>query len=279
MRFEIVTIFPGFFAGIFEHGILRRALAEELVTVGVHDLRAFTHDRHRTVDDRPFGGGEGMVLKPEPIAEAFASLGILPKNERAAETGVEGAAQRVILLSAQGRPFTQAFARELSSHDRVVLVCGRYEGVDERINEMYCDQELSIGDYVLSGGELAAAVVVDAVVRLIPGVLGNESSSEFESFGASDAEIATDIEGVPRSQHGSGGLLDYPHYTRPAEFAGLKVPETLLNGDHQQIRRWRREQQLRKTLTNRPDLLEGAALSKEDRKLLDAIRESQSMAE
>jgi tRNA (guanine37-N1)-methyltransferase len=273
MRFEIVTIFPGFFAGIFEHGILRRALAEELVTVGVHDLRGFTHDRHRTVDDRPFGGGEGMVLKPEPIAEAFAALGIPPKAER------DSSAPRVILLSAQGRPFTQAFARELSTLDRVVLVCGRYEGVDERINEMYCDQELSIGDYVLSGGELAAAVVVDAVVRLIPGVLGNESSSEFESFGVPDAEIATDVEGVPRSQHGAGGLLDYPHYTRPAEFAGLKVPETLLNGDHQQIRRWRREQQLRKTLINRPDLLERATLSKEDRKLLGAIRESQSIAE
>jgi tRNA (guanine37-N1)-methyltransferase len=178
----------------------------------------------------------------------------------------------VVLLSAQGRPFTQAIARELATLDRVVLVCGRYEGVDERINELYCDMELSIGDYVLSGGELAAAVVVDAAMRLIPGVLGNEASSEFESFGVADAEIATDIEGVPRSQHGAGGLLDYPHYTRPAEFAGLRVPETLLNGDHQQIRRWRREQQLRKTLANRPDLLERAALSNEDRKLLEAIR-------
>jgi tRNA (guanine37-N1)-methyltransferase len=157
--------------------------------------------------------------------------------------------------------------------DRVVLICGRYEGVDERINELYCDLELSIGDYVLSGGELAAAVVIDAAMRLIPGVLGNEASGEFESFGVSDAEIATDIEGVPRSQHGAGGLLDYPHYTRPAEFAGLRAPEVLLNGDHSQIRRWRRQQQLRKTLANRPDLLEKAALGKEDRKLLDSIRE------
>jgi tRNA (guanine37-N1)-methyltransferase len=311
MRFEIVTIFPGFFTGIFENGIVRRALAEGLVEVGIHDLRAFTHDRHRTVDDRPFGGGEGMVLKPEPLAEALASLGILPKTARASAdrvvadeqnpvkgTGfspyIESAIQtgasapdgsfsgesisraRVILLSAQGRPFTQAVARELTALDRVVLICGRYEGVDERINELYCDLELSIGDYVLSGGELAAAVVIDAAMRLIPGVLGNEASGEFESFGVSDAEIATDIEGVPRSQHGAGGLLDYPHYTRPAEFAGLRAPEVLLNGDHRQIRRWRRQQQLLKTLANRPDLLEKAALSKEDRKLLDSIRPLES---
>jgi tRNA (guanine37-N1)-methyltransferase len=317
MRFEIVTIFPGFFASIFENGILRRALAEELVTVRVHDLRAFTHDRHRTVDDRPFGGGEGMVLKPEPLAEALASLGVQPRVERMKATGFSpyidtanepraeclkgtgfspyvGAAiepralapegnssensspaprsPRVILLSAQGRPFTQALARELATEERVVLICGRYEGVDERINQLYCDMELSIGDYVLSGGELAAAVVIDATTRLLPGVLGNEASGEFESFGVADAEIAIAEDGVPRSQHGAGGLLDYPHYTRPADFDGLSVPATLLNGDHAEIRRWRREQQLRKTLTNRPDLLEGATLSKEDRKLLDAIR-------
>jgi tRNA (guanine37-N1)-methyltransferase len=155
--------------------------------------------------------------------------------------------------------------------ERVVLICGRYEGVDERINELYCDMELSIGDYVLSGGELAAAVVLDATMRLIPGVLGNEASGEFESFGVADSAISIDVEGVPRSQHGSGGLLDYPHYTRPAEFGGLRAPEVLLNGDHQQIRRWRREQQLRKTLANRPDLLENAALSDEDRRLLHKI--------
>jgi tRNA (guanine37-N1)-methyltransferase len=306
MRFEIVTIFPEFFTSIFENGILRRALAEGLVTVGVHDLRAFTHDRHRTVDDRPFGGGEGMVLKPEPLAEALASLGIEPKAERISKTSEElipekgtgfspyiyaaiepGAlapegnfpaesAQprtRVILLSAQGRPFTQAMARELAATERVVLICGRYEGVDERINQIYCDLELSIGDYVLSGGELAAAVVVDATMRLVPGVLGNEASGDFESFGVADAEIAAAEDGVPRSQHGAGGLLDYPHYTRPADFGGLRVPETLLNGDHAGIRRWRREQQLRKTLANRPDLLQGATLSKEDEKLLEAIRD------
>jgi len=272
MRFEIVTIFPGFFTSFFENGILRRALAERLVEVGVHDLRTFTHDRHRTVDDRPFGGGEGMVLKPQPIAEALASLDIKPKAERAES---QPGQTQVILMSAQGRPFTQALAREIAALDRVVLICGRYEGVDERINQLYCDMELSIGDYVLSGGELAAAVVIDAAMRLLPGVLGNEASSEFESFGVPDADISTEVEGVPRSQHGAGGLLDYPHYTRPAEFAGLKVPEPLLNGDHQAIRRWRREQQLRKTLTNRPDLLAQArrsgALDRKDTELLESL--------
>ena len=271
LRFDIVTIFPGLFAGIFDHGIVCRAQAEGLVTVGVHDLRAFTHDRHRTVDDRPFGGGEGMVLKPEPLAEALGSLEIAKKTERM-QAGSPGRT-RVILLSAQGKPFTQQVARELAGLERMVLICGRYEGVDERINDLYCDMELSIGDYVLSGGELAAAVVVDAVMRLVPGVLGNEASGEFESFGAADAEITTDEQGVPRSQHGAGGLLDYPHYTRPAEFEGLRAPEVLLNGDHRQIRRWRREQQLRKTMMNRPDLLEQAQLSREDEKILGAIRE------
>src|ERR1700733_11219477 len=181
MRFEIITIFPGFFAGIFEHGIVRRAQAEELVEIGVHDLRAFTHDRHRTVDDRPFGGGEGMVLKAEPLSDALGGLGVRPVAERGTDSRRREA---VVLLSAQGRPFTQVVARELAGLDRIVLICGRYEGVDERVNELYCDRELSIGDYVLSGGELAAAVVLDAVARLVPGVLGNDASSEFESFGA-----------------------------------------------------------------------------------------------
>jgi tRNA (guanine37-N1)-methyltransferase len=306
MRFEIVTIFPGFFSSFFENGILRRALAEGLVEVAVHDLRAFTHDRHRTVDDRPFGGGEGMVLKPQPIAEALASLGIEPKQtpglsdetqkcqgttsvvprtpkEKDGASAPEGLGRdesrprpTVILLSAQGRPFTQAIAREIAALDRVVLICGRYEGVDERINQLYCDMELSIGDYVLSGGELAAAVVIDATMRLIPGVLGNQASGEFESFGVADKEISTETEGVPRSQHGAGGLLDYPHYTRPAEFQGLPVPAPLLNGDHQAIRLWRREQQLGKTLANRPDLLENAELSKEDCKLLESLRPGKS---
>jgi tRNA (guanine37-N1)-methyltransferase len=271
MRFDIVTIFPDLFANIFEHGIVRRARGQGLVTIETHDLRNFTHDRHRTVDDRPFGGGEGMVLKPEPLAAAFGALGVAPKATDQG-SGIRDQKTCVVLLSAQGQPFTQTLARHLSTLDRITLVCGRYEGVDERINQLYCDMELSIGDYILSGGELAAAVVVDAVMRLIPGVLGNEASGEFESFGVADAEIDTDIDGVPRSQHGAGGLLDYPHYTRPAEFAGLRVPEVLMNGDHQQIRRWRREQQLRKTLANRPDLIDRAVLSAEDRKLLEAIR-------
>ncbi len=263
MRFEILTIFPGFFAGIFEHGILRRARNAGLLEVAVQDLRDFTHDRHRTVDDRPFGGGEGMVLKPEPVAEALEALKIQPKGNRTAES--------VILLSAQGQPFTQAMARELSGLNRVVLICGRYEGVDERVNELFCDREISIGDYVLSGGELAAAVVLDATMRLLPGVLGNEASSEFESFGPADGMIAEIEGGVPRSQHGAGGLLDYPHYTRPAEFRGAKVPDVLTGGNHDQIRKWRREQALRKTLRNRPDLLEHAALTKEDRHFLTKI--------
>lgn len=270
MQFEIVTIFAGLFTGIFENGIVRRAISEGLVSVDTHDLRTFTHDRHRTVDDRPFGGGEGMVLKPEPLAEALTSLGIGAKADRSTAENPDSRT-RVVLLSAQGRPFTQAVARELSTLDRVVLLCGRYEGVDERINELYCDMELSIGDYVLSGGELAAAVVIDATMRLIPGVLGNEASGEFESFGVPDADIETHTNGVPRSQHGAGGLLDYPHYTRPAEFHGLRAPDVLLNGDHLQIRRWRHEQQLRKTMANRPDLLENAVLTEEDRRLLETI--------
>jgi tRNA (guanine37-N1)-methyltransferase len=265
MRFDVLTIFPGFFTGFLEHGIVRRAQADALVSVGIHDLRAFTHDRHRTVDDRPFGGGEGMVLKPEPLAEALESLGIGLKARR---EQAQPALPRVVLLSAQGRPLRQSVVRELAACGRLILICGRYEGVDERVNELYCDEEISIGDYVLSGGEIAAAVVMDTVIRLVPGVLGNEASSEFESFGAEDASIAVEEMGVPRSQHGSGGLLDYPHYTRPADFQGLAAPQVLLNGDHAQIRRWRREQQLRKTLANRPDLLAHAKLSDEDRRLL-----------
>ena len=271
MRFEIVTIFPEIFRGFFEFGVVSRARKTGIVEISVRDLREFTHDRHRTVDDRPFGGGEGMVLKAEPLAEALEALGIRPVEERGADSR-----ESVVLLSAQGRPFTQAVARELAGLERVVLICGRYEGVDERVNALYCDREISIGDYVLSGGELAAAVVLDATMRLLPGVLGNEASSEFESFGVGDGAIATDVEGVPRSQHGAGGLLDYPHYTRPKEFRGLAVPEVLLGGDHAAVRKWRREEQLRKTLKNRPDLIEaaerGGGLSKEDLRVLERLR-------
>jgi len=274
MRFDILTIFPGFFSGPLDHGILSRAIATGAVEVAMHDLRGFTHDRHRTVDDRPFGGGEGMVLKAQPIFECVESLGgpggvrIAPKSERNLTR------QSVILLSAQGKRFTQATAHRLATLERVVLLCGRYEGVDERVCELLADEELSIGDYVLSGGELAAAVVVDAVVRLLPGVLGNADSSLYESFGRSDSELAaeeTTSDGVPRAVHGAGGLLDYPHYTRPAEFRGVSVPEVLAGGDHAAIRKWRREQALEKTWRNRPDLLHGAKLTAEERKWLERL--------
>ena len=270
MRFDIVTIFPGFFSGMFDHGMVKRAIQNGLLRVTVHDLRAFTHDRHRTVDDRPFGGGEGMVLKPEPLAEAVEHLGLHSKEERAEHR------ETVILLSAQGQKFVQAKARELAQTSRVVLLCGRYEGVDERVSELVADQELSIGDYVLSGGELAAAVLLDATMRLLPGVLGNEASSEYESFGHPD-ELLSQRSGTGlHSTYGSGGLLDYPHYTRPAEFRGVLVPEVLSSGNHEQIRRWRREQALTKTHRNRPDLLENAQLSAEERAFLARLERAQS---
>jgi tRNA (guanine37-N1)-methyltransferase len=265
MRFEILTIFPELFRGFFEHGVVSRAQKSGLIEIGVQDLRAFTHDRHRTVDDRPFGGGEGMVLKAEPLADALEGLGI-------GTVGAEGReGTTVILLSAQGRPFTQAVARELAQLDRVVFICGRYEGVDERVNELYCDRELSIGDYVLSGGELGAAVMLDAVMRLVPGVLGNEASSEFESFGPADPGSGVAKGDPPQSTHGSGGLLDYPHYTRPADFRGAAVPAVLTEGDHAAIRRWRREKALEKTWRNRPDLLDGAEMSEGDRQFLQGL--------
>jgi tRNA (guanine37-N1)-methyltransferase len=267
MRFDILTIFPDFFSGPFDYGILKRARAAGLVDIATHDLRSFTHDRHRTVDDRPFGGGEGMVLKAQPIYDAVQSLGLAAKKER------EPKKETVILLSAQGRPFTQAVAQELAGTERVVILCGRYEGIDERVNEMLCDREISIGDYVLSGGELAAAVIVDAVVRLLPGALGNPDSSRFESFGADDlGHGGSSEDGPPRSTYGSGGLLDYPHYTRPAEFMGRAIPEALAGGNHDEIRRWRRRMALKKTLENRPDLLERIEISDEDREILAELR-------
>jgi tRNA (guanine37-N1)-methyltransferase len=262
MHFDIITIFPDFFAGPFNYGILKRARSSGLVDIAVHDLREFTHDRHKTVDDRPFGGGEGMVLKAQPIYDAVQSLEIASKAERQRKK------ETVILLSAQGQPFNQLLAQELAETERVVIVCGRYEGVDERVNEMLCDREISIGDYVLSGGELAAAVIVDAVVRLLPGALGNPDSSRFESFGAEDVVEDSRSAGPPRSTYGAGGLLDYPHYTRPAEFMGMAIPEALAGGNHEEIRRWRRRMALKKTLENRPDLLEKIEISDEDREIL-----------
>ena len=271
MKFEIVTIFPEFFRGPLEHGIIRRAREAGLVEVEVVDLRDFTHDRHRTVDDRPFGGGEGMVLKPEPLFECLEARGLAPREARLAGTSGES----VVLLSAQGKRFDQAVAEQLAALDRVVLICGRYEGVDERVNDFLADCELSIGDYVLSGGELAAAVVVDTVTRLLPGALGNEASARQESFCVGGLrKAASPAEGeraLPSSTCASGGLLDYPHYTRPAEFRGMAVPEVLVSGDHEQIRRWRRRVALEKTLRNRPDLLQEAELSPEDRQLLAQI--------
>ena len=270
MRFDILTIFPDFFQGPLNFGVLKRAIVTEQVAVATHDLRSFTKDRHRTVDDRPFGGGEGMVLKPEPIYDCFQTLGITPKPQR------DTTRETVVLLSAQGKPYTQAIAQELSRCERVVFLCGRYEGIDERINELLCDRELSIGDYILSGGELAAAVILDSVVRLLPGVLGNPDSIRFESFGA-EAEpgkpkknepLPLGPDGVPTSTHLSGGLLDYPHYTRPAEFLGLPIPEVLQNGNHDAIRQWRRRMALEKTRRNRPDLLATAKLTRDDHEFL-----------
>ena len=243
MRFDILTIFPNFFAGPLDHGILSRAIAAGTVEVAMHDLRDFTHDRHRTVDDRPFGGGEGMVLKAQPIFECVESLGGI-----AARPDRDLTRQSVILLSAQGKRFTQATALRLAGLDRVVLICGRYEGVDERVCELLADEELSIGDYVLSGGELAAAVVLDATARLLPGVLGNDTSAAFESF--------------QETGHGEG-LLDCPHWTRPADFRGWKAPEVLLNGNHEQIRRFRKESAIAKTARLRRDLLKDAPESGE----------------
>jgi tRNA (guanine37-N1)-methyltransferase len=247
MKFEIVTIFPDFFRGPLDYGIVRRAREAGLIEISVHDLRTFTADKHKTVDDRPFGGGEGMVLKPGPIFECVESLKFAAREHRLEE----GSKESVVLLSPQGRLFTQAVAQDLAGLDRIALICGRYEGVDERVAENLADRELSVGDYILSGGELGGAVIVDAVTRLLPGALGNEASAQQESFTAAQK---TATEG-PDSTCGSGGLLDYPHYTRPAEFRGMSVPEVLVGGNHEQIRRWRKQKALEKTLRNRPDLL------------------------
>jgi tRNA (guanine37-N1)-methyltransferase len=274
MKFEIITIFPEFFRGPLDYGIVRRAREAGLVQVHIHDLRTSTEDKHRTVDDRPFGGGEGMVLKPEPIFACVESLGVPPREERCKA----GSRQSVILLSAGGRVFNQAMAEELSGLERMVIVCGRYEGVDERVAEQLADREVSIGNFVLSGGELAAALIVDATTRLLPGALGNQDSSRQESFSTSGIEPArVDERGrpLPLSTVVSGGLLDYPHYTRPADFQGMTVPEVLLEGNHEQIRRWRRRKALEKTLRNRPDLLEGATLSEEDQQWIAEISSNQ----
>jgi tRNA (guanine37-N1)-methyltransferase len=254
MRFDLITIFPEFFMGPLEHGIVRRAREAGIVRIQVQDLREFTKDRHKTVDDRPFGGGEGMVLKPEPLFEAVEKLLGLDvgeaENRRALEPGTA-----IVLMSAAGKLFTQETARRYARRERLVLICGRYEGVDERVAEHLATDEISVGDYVLSGGELPAAIVVDAVTRLLPGAVGNEASTQNESFsgssggeGADLARGALDGSGRPRS------LLDFPHYTRPAEYRGWKVPEVLIGGNHAEVAKWRSQQALEKTRRNRPDL-------------------------
>ena len=245
LRFDIITIFPEFFRGVFDFGIVRRARAAGLVEITAHDLRGWTHDRHKVVDDRPFGGGDGMVLKPEPLFEAVESLtGLAGGAEVFREAG-----RRVVLLSPQGRRLSQESAAELASAGQVVVICGRYEGVDERVSEALATDEVSIGDYVLSGGEPAAVVLVDAVTRLVPGALGSETSAVNESF--------------------SEGILDFPNYTRPVEFRGRRVPEVLLGGHHAEVARWRRLAALRKTRRNRPDLFAHVELSEKERAALD----------
>lgn len=229
LRVDIITIFPEYFREAFDYGIIRRARAAGLVNIEAHDLRAWTSDKHHGVDDRPFGGGDGMVLKPEPIFAAVRSLAGAGRRENIA------AGKRVVLLSPQGRSLKQSLAAELAESEQLVLICGRYEGVDERVADALVTDEISIGDYVLSGGEPAALVVIDATVRLLPGALGSETSATNESF--------------------SDGLLDCPQYTRPPEFEGLRAPEVLLTGNHAEIARWRREAATEKTKRNRPDLL------------------------
>jgi len=258
MRFDLITIFPEFFTGPLEHGIVRRAREAGLIHVHVQDLREFTKDRHRTVDDRPFGGGEGMVLKPEPLFEAVESLLSRSLGDASAQTAVDQSTA-VVLLSAAGKLFDQQVARRYARLERIFFICGRYEGVDERVAEHLATEEISVGDFVLSGGELPAMMVMDAVTRLLPGALGNEASSQNESFsetlvvrGAAGSKSQHAIHDSPATSH---PLLDFPHYTRPAEYRGWKVPEILISGNHAEVAKWRREAAFAKTKRNRPDLL------------------------
>ncbi len=249
MQFEVFTLLPEVFPPYLESSILKRAAQRGLIGVNVHNIRDYTHDKHHTTDDTPYGGGGGMVMKPEPVFEAIESvLGLAPHLsplEPATDTPI-------ILLTPQGRVFDQRIAEELSGHDRIALLCGRYEGVDERVREHLVTDEISIGDYVLTGGELPAMMIIDAVSRLIPGVLGDPTGAEDDSH--------------------SMGLLEYPHYTKPSEFRGWKVPEVLISGDHAKIEKWRREQALARTLSKRPDMLEKADLSEADKKFIDGLK-------
>ena len=239
MQFEVFTLFPEIFPPYLDSSILKRARERGLIDIRVHNIRDYSHDRHHTTDDVPYGGGGGMVMKPEPVFEAVETVLGVSRSQPAMQTGVP-----IILLTPQGRVFNQSMAQELSRNEIVALICGRYEGVDERIREHLVTDEISIGDYVLTGGELPALILIDAIARLLPGVLG-------------------DPDGAFDDSHASG-LLEYPHYTRPPEFRGEGVPEVLLSGDHAKIAKWRREQSLSRTLERRPELLAGAALSKED---------------
>ena len=248
MRIDVFTLFPEMFTASFSSGILQRAIDRKLVQINLHNIRDYAHDKHKTVDDYPYGGGSGMVLKPEPIFEA------VEKIREAIGPEAEGEGFPVILLTPQGRLFNQEIARELASNNQLILICGRYEGVDERVREHLATDELSIGDYVLTGGELAAMVVVDTIVRLLPGVLGSEASVGDDSHAA--------------------GLLEYPQYTRPEVYRGWAVPEVLRSGNHGQIAEWRRQQAILRTLKRRPELLEKAKLSAEDRQLIDSLEQS-----
>jgi tRNA (guanine37-N1)-methyltransferase len=236
MRFDILTLFPGMFSGPFDESIIKRGRDKQLIDIALHNIRDYATDRHQVTDDAPYGGGAGMVMKVEPLAACIESVKALHPSST------------VVMTSPQGRPFTHAVAEELSRRDGLIIICGRYEGVDERIRQLYVEDDISLGDFVLSGGEIAAMAILDAVTRLIPGVLGSSDSAETDSF--------------------CDGLLEYPQYTRPAEFKGLSVPDILLSGNHELIRKWRRRESLRKTRTLRPDLLTSDVLTTEDRKLL-----------
>jgi tRNA (guanine37-N1)-methyltransferase len=253
MRFDLVTIFPEFFAGPLQHGIVRRAQETGLISVNVEDLREFTKDRHRTVDDRPFGGGEGMVLKPEPLFQAVESLLGRSVGDAGSSGGASGAADpgtAIVLMSAAGKLFRQETARRYAKLSRVIFICGRYEGVDERVAEHLATEEVSVGDFVLSGGELPAVMILDAVTRLLPGALGNEDSAVNESF----SEMTVAVAGA--AADGVRALLDFPHYTRPAEFRGWSVPEVLIGGNHAEVAKWRRAAAVEKTKRNRSELME-----------------------
>ncbi|MCI0414944.1 tRNA (guanosine(37)-N1)-methyltransferase TrmD [bacterium] len=242
MRIDFLTIFPGLISGVLEHSLLYQARQKGLLDFHVHDLRAYTHDRHRTVDDEPYGGGPGMVFKPEPVFEAVEAI--------------RQAGASVILPGPQGEPFSNRIAEELAENSQLIFLCGRYEGVDERVREALIDRELSIGDFVVMGGELPSLLMTEAIVRYVPGIVGDEQSVLLDSFQES--------------------LLDFPHYTRPSEFRGLRVPDVLLSGNHEQIRIWRRKMMLRRTLERRPDLLKRTDLTAEDQRLLEEIAQSRS---